>query len=357
MDPRQLSRLSREGRPRGQPTNLRVAVENSYGAWPGTNERNCPRTFNCPSPRLYPQDRWGVQSRWIDIASGGPKDVSFELLPVANSSWLKVHPERGTIKGDGSADVRCVVSVDWDKLENLYPTSKHSSGSPKEIIGAVTLTASDGTVVNITVPAIQHPPLPEDFGGHVQGDGYVVMEAAHFQSNTTTDGYSFEEIEWYGRGLSGMEMYPATNRNFTLGSGPHLTYDFWWHGDSVDGNGTVDITVQIGPTLNFIIGKQIAFGLQVDDQGATAHTPVPTTTQEGQSEGDVGSVPFDWADTVKTDVRNVTLSAKLDGVGKHTLTVWGMSAGIVFERLWVDCGGIRSRGYSLLGPPESTRIL
>jgi hypothetical protein len=37
------------------------------------------------------------------------------------------------------------------------------------------------------------------------------------------------------------------------------------------------------------------------------------------------------------------------------LKIWGMSAGIVVERILVDFGGIRGRGHSYLGPQESRR--
>jgi len=38
------------------------------------------------------------------------------------------------------------------------------------------------------------------------------------------------------------------------------------------------------------------------------------------------------------------------------LKIWGMSTGIIVERIWVDMGGIAKRGYSYLGPPESVRV-
>jgi hypothetical protein len=70
-------------------------------------------------------------------------------------------------------------------------------------------------------------------------------------------------------------------------------------------------------------------------------------------------VPIDWEPTVIQDVRNITMTVELEEGkirGEHSVTIWGMSAGIVLERIWVDMGGIKSRGYSLLGPPESKRI-
>jgi hypothetical protein len=42
--------------------------------------------------------------------------------------------------------------------------------------------------------------------------------------------------------------------------------------------------------------------------------------------------------------RNVTMDMVLEDAtvpGKHTISVWGMTAGVVLERIWVDMGGDR----------------
>lgn len=294
-------------------------------------------------------DRYGASSRWLDIGSGGPADVEWSTR--SNVSWLHIEPTHGIIKGDGTTDTRCRLTVDWDKVPPAEGDKPHY-----EPEGAILFTTSDGTNETIFVPVINYPSIPSDFQGFVEGDGYVVIEAAHFAENNTAEGYAYEELTNYGRGLSGIEMFPITNHNFTIGQGPNLRYDFFAQGDSLDDN-KIEITVQIAPSLNFILGKQIAFGLQFNEREAEVITPVPTTRVANQ--GDIGSVPVDWEPTVIQDVRNVTMMVELDEGkvrGEHSLTIWGMSAGIVLERIWVDMGGIRQRGYSLLGPPESRKI-
>jgi hypothetical protein len=152
-------------------------------------------------------------------------------------------------------------------------------------------------------------------------------------------------------------MFPTDFQNFTVGQGPFLTYDFWTH-DS----GKAEINVQIGPSLNFISGKQLSFGVQLDDQPAKEIQPITTDrlggveVRPGQEPIFVGAVPPDWIGVVESDVRNVTLSVDFEQAGKHSLTVWGMSTGVVVERIWIDFGGIHDRGYSYLGPPESLRV-
>jgi hypothetical protein len=72
----------------------------------------------------------------------------------------------------------------------------------------------------------------------------------------------------------------------------------------------------------------------------------------------LGSQPKDWEWVVANEVRNVTLTMDLgsEGPAQHTLKVWGMTIGVVLQRIWIDMGGIEARGYSYLGPPESQRV-
>jgi hypothetical protein len=128
---------------------------------------------------------------------------------------LQVDPNHGEVIADGSADVKTVFTVDWTKVPSPAPKS-----------GMALIAAGDGTNVTVTIP-IHVPTVSKEFKGFVEGDGYVAMEAAHFRSNHSVDGYAFEEIETYGHTLSGMEIFPMTAWNFILGDGPKLSYDFW----------------------------------------------------------------------------------------------------------------------------------
>ncbi|KJE03723.1 hypothetical protein I311_02487 [Cryptococcus gattii NT-10] len=332
----------REGDLPGQVAYVRLTVENSLGAWPGDNVRNCERGYKCPDPILLPMDPWGEQSRWIDIGAGGPKNVSWKM--EVDVDWLTVEPRKGKTVWDGSGDERIWVSVDWDKV----PVTTKGETVKKE--GHIEFSAADRTNVTVTVPIIIPPSPPSSFRGHVEGDEYVAIEAAHYTTNTSAEGYAFEELEGYGRTLSGLEMFPVNTQNFTLGEGPKLEYDFWAHGDSMDGKGKVEITVQVGPTLNFLVGKELAFGLQFDNLPPKEIHPVPTKglgeSGSDRKPGEVGSVPEDWMEVVSSEIRNVTMEVTKDGweAGKHTVTIWGMTTGVVVERIWVDMGGIRKRG-------------
>ena len=267
-------------------------------------------------------------------------DITFTA--TSNESWLIVEPTEGWIKNDGSTDTRCWININWVEM-------------PPDIIsasGMISVNGSDGSVVMITVPVNNTQRPPDDFRGSVEGDGYVVMEAGHFTQNTTAnlDGqtYQWQEIDYYGRTYSGMAVYPIGPQNFTAGEGPSLSYDFW--STSSMPNNTVNVTLQIGPSLNFMLGSFLSFGVSLDDQAPTQVNPIPWAP--------LGSQPKDWEWVVANEVRNITMTVDLgtEGPAQHTLSIWGMTVGIVLERIWIDMGGIEARGYSYLGPPESKRV-
>ncbi|OCF76927.1 hypothetical protein I204_02636 [Kwoniella mangroviensis CBS 8886] len=326
-------------------TNIRVTYENSKGSWPGNTAFNCPQGEHCHTPELLPMDPFGAKSRWIDVGSAGPKSTSWK---VTSEDWLIVEPRHGKTKKDGSLDTRIRVSVDWNK-------------APEDGYATFHLTASDASEVTILVPINKRPAPPKEFKGHVQGDGYIAIEAGHISSNSSKDEYAFHEMIGYGRTRSGLEMFPRTTQNFTIGEGPKLTYVIWTFEDSNEED--VEINVQIGPALNFLgANNTLAFGLQVDDQAPKIINPIPTEPlgfardRVENKPVAIGAVPKDWIEIVKNEIRDVKTMVKLGEAGKHTITIWGMTTGLAFERILVDFGGIKERGYSYLGPPESVIV-
>ncbi len=316
----------------------RFTVENCQGAWPGDNKYNCPLGYAAPDPTLWALDRWSTpKGRWVDVGAGGFEDIVYEVKE--DVEFLKISSSGGKVKGDGSADSRVWLSVDWAK----FPADLGKA------TGKATFTSSDGAKVVITVPVNNHPRPPSNFHGAVQGDGYIVFEAEHFQGSTPGKAkgldYAWEVVPDYGRTLSGMTVYPLTSILFEPTEGPSLAYDFWL--TDVEDAALVDIILHIGPSLNFILGQKLAFALQLDEGDTQTIYPVPDSP--------LGSLPADWEDIVAAEIRVVTASLQLGGkgVGAHRLVIWALGVGVVLERVMIDLGGIAGRGESYLGPPES----
>jgi hypothetical protein len=339
-----------DGTEPGRLMHVRYTHENSRGALPGPNYYNCAQHYECNlaqfNPTLLRMDPYGAQSRWIDVASGGPSNVSWKATKGAD--WLVVKPDHGSIKGDGTADDRVYVSVDWSKVPDAAAAGEEAVHYDN---ATVMFSATDGSNATFNVPIAKPLAPPSDFTGHVQGDGYVAIEAAHWTSRKAVDGYDWEEVEWYGKTLSGIEVYPTTDVNFTATAGPSVSYDIWTTAYPKHFR-EVQVTVQLGPTFNFVLGKELQFAVAFDGDVRTV-SPIPEYLPGGET------VPLDWDTVVRNDIRNVTLTFELKDAGKpgkHTIELFGMTPGLIVERVLVDMGGIKERGYSYFGPPESTRL-
>ena len=316
----------------------RITVENSLGAWPGDNRHNCPLGYACPDPTLLPIDPWGYL-RYVEVCSGGTKDTNFTA--VAQESWVTLSKKEGQVKGDGTADLRVYIGVDWSNFPDV------KQGTVTRHDAHVKFSYSDTYSTMITVPCIFPVQPPRDFKGAVAGDGYAVFEAANFQRSTraSSPSASWVEIPHYGRTLSGMTILPPTLHQWE-NDGPSLEYDFWIGNFDIPSS-EVEVTLHIGPTLNYILGKRVTISVQMDDGDVQEIMPIP--------EAPLGTLPPDWEEVTANECREVKVTTKLQGeaIGKHTLKVSGILGGIVLERVMVDLGGIKARGYSYLGPPES----
>jgi hypothetical protein len=279
-------------------------------------------------------DKYG-RDRWMEIGSGGPESVTVQVK--ARESWVKTSVEKAKITPDGKNDVRVWLSIDWEV-----------AGKAEK--GHVDLVSSCGTKVVITLPLVHALDPPSSFKGSIQGDGYVAIEAGRstdvVPASSNGQDFSWTELPFYGRTRSGLAIMPVQDTDFPLGKGPSVEYNFFLTTPPAK---AVTAILHLGPTLNYILGKRLAFGIQLDEGEIKQVHPVP--------EAPLGSLPHDWEEVVAEEIRVVEVELPLNGrVGQHKLRLWGITTGIVVERVLIDLGGIRARGKSYLGPPESTFV-
>jgi hypothetical protein len=87
----------------------------------------------------------------------------------------------------------------------------------------------------------------------------------------------------------------------------------------------------------------LKYAIAFDDDTPSVVQYVPSTN--------LGTLPSTWSDTVSKGVWTDTTSHSVQGGGKaHTLKLWALEPGVVFQKVVVDLGGVRP---SYLGPPES----
>ncbi len=285
-----------------------VAVEGSDAAWPGPTE-------SAALPRFDPFNR---QGHYLEVFNEGK--AAFEFTAAASEPWTVLSATHGEV----SEDRRIWVTIDWSKA----PMGA-SSGSIR--------VAGAGSTVEVKLTALRPDAAPATLAGPVESDGYISIEAEHYDKAVSAAGARWECLPDYGRTLSAMTVFPVDGPSLTPGPGsPSLQYRVY----AFD-SGQAEVTAILSPTLNFVPGRGLRFALAFDGE-----QPKIIDTLEHNANRD-------WATTVKDSVRYVKTTFTLAQPGYHTLTVWMVDPGIVLEKLLVDFGGLRP---SYLGPPESIRM-
>lgn len=261
-------------------------------------------------------DRYGCQSRWIDLSSGSWYPSDFSL--TTNVQWLNVSQMSGHV--NHTQDIRLWVKVDWDKLISDDETQ----------YGAIYVRSSNETFTKSVVTTVT---LPIDTrqvkGGHdgafIQSDGILAMPA--WRATEKVNAFD-EQADWLslpGYGLSGnaMTTHPANHDTYEVGKGPSLSFDFFMHNSS---SGIVRVTTYIGPTLNYRAGSPMTFALQMDNLDPVTVRPIPLASSAGAD-------PPDWGSVVGAGIRRTLTTIEMgSNAGEwHNLKLWITQPGLVIE--------------------------
>jgi len=295
---------------------------------------NLPEVQPAPSPRMgavaesspstlpiqhLAFDNFNRQTRYIDIFNQGT--VPFDYSASVSAPWILLSSTSGSILKDKRID----VNLDWKKVP---------SGCSE---GTVTFAQKNGPTISVHVSA-SHPqsPAPEAIAGFVEADGYVSMEAEHYNRALSAGQVHWDRIPDYGLTLSGMTVFPATANSVVPGQ-PAATLEY---GMYLFDSGPMRVEATLGPTLNFVPGRGLRFAVSFDDQPPQI---VDALAQHSAA---------DWAKAVSEEARRVDVPLTVSRPGYHTLKFAMVDPGIVLERLVVSK---KELAPSYLGPPESYR--
>ena len=286
-----------------------IAVEGSDMPWLTTFHETALSDF----------DVFNQQRRYVDVFNRGKRAFSFTTK--ASAPWIVVSPSSGSVE----KDQRLWISIDWPNVP------------PGEADGSVSITGTSDRPIEVKLKAFNPPtPRPEDVNGFVEANGYVSIEAEHYTKKVDAGNAQWETIEDMGRTLSSMTIFPVTADSVSppLDS-PHLEYQMYlFHPEKI----TVEAI--LSPTLNFVPGRGLRFGVSFDDQ-----QPQIIDVLEHES-------AQSWSTAVEDNVRKTKTQLTVAGAGYHTLKIWMVDPGVVLQKLVVDTGGVEP---SYLGPPESFR--
>ena len=270
------------------------------------------------SPSFSPFDPINDQNYYVEIFNKGREKLTYSI--TANQDWIKLSSNGGTIQ----YDERVVVSINWDK-------------APKdEQNGELTILAGDRQYT-VLVPVKNYN---TDVSGFIENTGVVSINASNYTNKHETKNVHWVVVPNMGRTASAITIEPANAEPQTITeNAPSLEYDFFIFNDS-----DLKVEAYVSPTLNFKKENGLKYAVAIDGE-----TPQILNINEGETTPD-WEYP-DWWNTSVTDhikkKRSVHNNIKS---GKHTLKIWMIDPGIVFQKFVIDAGGLKP---SYLGPPES----
>jgi hypothetical protein len=292
-----------------------VAVEGSTEAWPGS----------IAQAALPPFDSLNRQRSYIEVFARGKKPIGFKA--AADKPWIAIAEEPAPSSPN---DRRLWVDIDWDKA----PTGQSE--------GAVTIGGSSGPVVvklsATKATAEQARQAQGCFGGLT---GPIAFTADQAAKNVPAGSVRWEKIPDYGRGPSGMEVFPVTAATIRPPNpAPRLEYPVYF---ARSGEFQVDLIT--GPTLDILPGRGLGVAVSLD--GGPPQVVNVFTPQTTKDETFLGRA-FD-ANT-RNNARTMRFTQKVGAPGKHTLKIAMVDPTIVVQSVIIHDAPLPE---SYFGPPPS----
>jgi hypothetical protein len=253
----------------------------------------------------------------FDLISGSDKPFKYRIH--TDCSWLEFSRTEGEVK----KRERITLSVNKALLDE-----KVTGVFLVENIGYGTAT--------VTVEAA---PMGGPEGLYLESDGYICIEAEHFSSKGDTAGAGFKVLTPYGRSGSAIKVFPTTSDFKGEKKRPFVEYRFLASED-----GEYELTFELAPSTPVTFTPEQYIGFAING----GRIRIENTVRQPD-------IPFflspQWAIEARDNVKKVTTRVKCVR-GENTLTFYGMSPGIVLERIILVREGV-SLPESYLGPKES----
>jgi hypothetical protein len=292
---------------------LGVAIDGSEESWPGAKTEPL-------LPELSPfQTR---SAPYIEVYNRGQGSLSYAIKPSV--PWLRVTPEGGTV----DKQVRAEVSVDWERAP------RGDSRVPIEITGP----AGSRVVVQALVknPGVR----VQELAGFVESNGYVSMEAEHFDRAVSRAPVTWQLLPNIGRTASGMTTFPVTApRAAPGGDGPRLEYDV-----HLLRAGKLTVWVYLSPRNNVLYTDGLQYAVSIDD----AAPQIVNVTAA------LNGIPMNrsWERNTSDNVNLTSTTHEVERAGAHVVKLWRVDPTVIVQKIVLDTGGLEP---SYLGPPESLR--
>ena len=261
------------------------------------------------------------QSYYLEIFNRGTEKLDYSI--TSKNEWIKLSAE----KGSAQFEEKVMVSIDWNKA----PKGQEE--------GEIVLSAA-GQEFTVKVPIHNNS---FKASGFVENNGVISIEAPHFTQKYDSENISWTTVPNLGRTNSSVTIEPANSARQMPGENtPRLEYTFTTFAER-----DLNIETYLSPTLNYQKNEGLKYAISIDDEA-----PQIINIHEGDEKPD-WEYPEWWNNSVTDHIRKKQSVHKGIKPGVHTLKVWMVDPGVVFQKFVIDAGGLKE---SYLGPPESVYV-
>ncbi len=258
-----------------------------------------------------------VDSIAFDLISGSEKPFRYRIHTDCN--WMTFSKTEGEV----SKRERITLSVNKALLSD-------------KVTGTFDIESVGIGMVHVTVEAAAAD-VPK--GLYIESDGYICIEARHFSDIKDTPKGGFKVLAPYGRCGSAIKAFPVTTDFMKERRRPGVEYRFFASED-----GEYELTFELAPSTPVTFKAEQFIGYSLNGR----KTVILNTVWQPD-------IPFflsrQWREEAMSNVKKVTTTVRCTK-GANSLMFYGMSPGIVLERILLVKKGIELPG-SYLGPGES----
>jgi len=282
-----------------------IAVDGSDYAWP-----DGPSSPGIPEAALPPLDSLTPGRSYIDVFARGSRPLTFHA--AADQPWVIL----SEVAAPGAGNSRRIwVSIDWQKA----PTGSSQSFA--------TVTGANG-VIRVKITALKATPQQEReardcFGGLV---GPIAFAAESATNNVAANGVRWECIPDYGRGVSGVEVFPVTAETIQPPKpAPYLEYPVFFAKA-----GLYHVSLTTSPTLDIVPDRKLGIAVSIDSgppQVVEVFTPQTRT-----AESFLGNSHYE---NDANNARTMRFSQTVTTPGRHTLRLTMVDPTVVVEKIVV----------------------
>lgn len=268
-------------------------------------------------------DNVNQQEFYFEIFNTGKRAIDYEITAP---EWVKISTGKKILK----EEERHFVSINWDKL-----FVGNSAGTISVLY--------NGEVIELGVMAEKIDLNKKKLNGFIENNGVVSIEAVHFNSSSTSQGFNWEVIYGLGNTMGGVTSLPV-NKGYQEFSKNNAYLEYTFTLLNKPQNDSIDLFMCMAPTQDFKNKNGLKYAVSVDNE-----EPQIINIHEGCVGKDWNYAEW-WCEAVSDNKLVRKSKHKLNNTETHTVKYWLIDPGIVLQKLMIDNGGLKT---SYLGPSES----